>query len=37
MKLISIKLFNFRCFYQQTPEIVLARLDDRNIYDHAWQ
>ena len=31
MKLISIKLFNFRCFYQQTPEIVLARLDDRNI------
>ncbi|GBO55087.1 exonuclease SbcC [Pseudanabaena sp. lw0831] len=31
MKLISIKLFNFRCFYQQTPEIMLARLDDRNI------
>lgn len=31
MKLISIKLFNFRCFYQQTPEIVLARADDRNI------
>ncbi|MEE3719602.1 AAA family ATPase [Tumidithrix elongata RA019] len=31
MKLISIKLFNFRCFYQQTPEIVLARSDDRNI------
>ncbi|ELS32753.1 MULTISPECIES: AAA family ATPase [Pseudanabaena] len=31
MKLISIKLFNFRCFYQQTPEIVLAKLDDRNI------
>jgi DNA repair exonuclease SbcCD ATPase subunit len=31
MKLISIKLFNFRCFYQQTPEIVLARFDDRNI------
>ncbi|WP_055077521.1 AAA family ATPase [Pseudanabaena sp. 'Roaring Creek'] len=31
MKLISIKLFNFRCFYQQTPEIVLAKLDERNI------
>ncbi len=31
MKLISIKLFNFRCFYQQTSEIMLARLDDRNI------
>ncbi|NUN66672.1 AAA family ATPase (plasmid) [Pseudanabaena biceps] len=31
MKLISVKLSNFRCFYQQTPEIFLAKMDDRNI------
>ncbi len=31
MKLISIKILNFRCFYQQTPEILFARSDSHNI------
>lgn len=31
MKLLSISLGNFRQFYGQTPEIILAKADDRNI------
>lgn len=30
MKLISIKLCNFRCFYGKTPEILLSGEDQRN-------
>ncbi|MBW4488749.1 MAG: AAA family ATPase [Trichocoleus desertorum ATA4-8-CV12] len=31
MKLTALRLCNFRQFYGQTPEILLARADDRNV------
>lgn len=31
MKLTALKLCNFRQFYGQTPEILLAKADDRNV------